>query len=200
MNKLVLMSWSDSNMAGDDWTWFITLTLRKNGTCSVGAMQTSSVGPTYRLPSKYPLRGGLQVKKAIEQLFSDDPLTSEEIDWQKILSVLLNHVPTLAKDIECVLAKDNKNQIDELEEVQLSFSQRPKLDAINEWWDKTKWTLSTLSHHIGNGMDNAKRRNLVYEFAQIYISKHGRYPNGKHVLSHNLTVHFPDYQPEDRKL
>ena len=107
MNKLVLMSWSDSNMAGDDWTWFVTLTLRKNGTYSVGAMQTSTGSPTYRMPSIYPLRSGSQVREAIERLFLDDPLASEEIDWQAVSLALSKHVPRLARELEESFAAKN---------------------------------------------------------------------------------------------
>ena len=88
MKKITLLSWSDSNIARDYWTWFINLTIRKDGTYSVGATQTSNDYPTLRLPSIYPLRKGRQVRDAIEEIFSNDSFASEEVDRDGILSVL----------------------------------------------------------------------------------------------------------------
>ena len=101
MKKLALKSWSDSNMAGDDWTRFITLTIRKDGTFSVGATQTSVDAPTYRLPSIYPLRNGRQVRAALEQIFSHDAfLSNDAIDWEEIDHVISQHLLKLASEIK----------------------------------------------------------------------------------------------------
>lgn len=189
MIKIALMSWSDSNMAGDDWTWFITLTVRKNGTYSVGAMQTSSGGPTYRLPSIYPLRRGRQVREAVEQIFLDDPLASEEVDWQEIISVLSKHVPELAREIETSFSEDEIAQ----EEIDSQYDEQEKLKApINDWVDKAKWPLSPLSHYIGKGMDNARRRKIVFDFVYNYWFEHGCLPIASHTLHQDFTVQFPD--------
>jgi hypothetical protein len=190
MEKLVLMSWSDSNMAGDDWTWFITLNLRKNGSYSVGAMQTSTQGPTYRLPRIYPLRTGSQVRVAIEQLFLDDPLAGEEIDWQKIITVLSKHVPELGREIEKTFNEDESNE----EEIDLQFEENEEEHhtPISDWVGKAKWPLSPLSHHIGNPMDNARRRKLVFEFVHDYFTKNGRLPTGIHRLHHEFLMQFPE--------
>jgi hypothetical protein len=106
MKKLVLMSWSESNMSGDYWKWFITLTIRKDGSFSAGAMQTCSDGPTYRLPSIYPLRRGQQVRAAIETIFKDENLSSENIDWDEICSVLSTDAPKLAIEIKDTFTRE----------------------------------------------------------------------------------------------
>jgi hypothetical protein len=189
MEKLVLMSWSDSNMAGDDWTWFITLNLCKNGTYSVGAMQTSTQGPTYRLPRIYPLRRGSQVRTAIKQLFLDDPLAGEEIDWHKIIAVLSKHVPELGREVEETFNEDEINE----EEIDREFDENEEHNTlIYDWVGKAKWPLSSLSHHIGNSMDNTRRRKLVFEFVHDYLLKNGRLPMGIHRLHHEFIMQFPE--------
>jgi len=189
MKRLSLMSWSDSNMAGDDWTWFITLTVRKNGTYSIGAMQTAVDGPTFRLPSIYPLRKGRQVREAIEQLFLDDPLSVEEIDWSEIIDVLTNHVPKLAHEIEQSFIEDSIAE----EASEREYEAQKKLDApINDWVDQARWPLSPMSHHIGNQMDNAKRRKRVFDYVRDYCAKHSRFPAGSHTLHQDFSVQFPE--------
>ncbi len=195
MKKITLLSWSDSNMAGDDWTWFINLTLRKDGTYSVGATQTSTDYPTFRLPSIYPLRNGRQVREAIEEIFSNDNLASEEVDWNVILSILTQHAPHLAHEIE--LSYEDDQAAEELAE--LHYLEQEILRAPTySWMDLAKWTPSPWSHYILRGMDNAKRRNAVLEFIEGYRATHGCMPTGTHTLRPDLSVQFP--QTEKPKL
>lgn len=189
MKKIALMSWSDSNMAGDSWTWFIALTFRKDGTYSVSATQTSIGAPTYRLPGIYPLRKGRQVKEAIEKLFLDDSLSTEEIDWDGINAVLLQHSPKLAAEIKETFKEDVL-----LEKVQEKKAAKKKRDQkpIDDWVAKAIWPRSNFSHHIANGMDNYKRKKAVFEFVQGYYSEHNRLPTGLHLLGENFSVQFPE--------
>ena len=177
MKKLSLMSWSDSNMAGDCWTWLITLTIRKNDSYSVSAIQTAVDALTYRLPAIYPLRKGRQVREAIE------------IDWQGVITVLTKHVPELAQEIAQSFIEDEI--ADEASE--LEYEAQEKLNApINDWVARAKWPLSPMSHHIGNQMDNAKRRKWVFEYVRDYLSKHDRFPAGSHTLHLDFKVQFPE--------
>lgn len=188
MKKITLLSWSDSNIVGDYWTWFIYLTIRKDGTYSVGAAQTSIDYRTFRLPSIYPLRKGRQVRDAIEEIFSNDNLASEEVDWNGILSVLNQHVPHLANEIELSYKED---QVAE-EHAELQYLELERLKAPTySWMDQAKWTPSPWSHYILRGMDNAKRRKAVLEFIEGYRATHGRMPTGTHTLWPDLSVQFP---------
>jgi hypothetical protein len=189
MKKLSLMSWSDSNMARDEWTWFITLTVRKNGTYSIGAMQTAVDGPTFRLPSIYPLRTGRQVRDAIEQLFLNDPLAGEEIDWQGIIEGLTEHVPELSHEIEQSFIEDSIAEAAS----ERQYEEQEKLDApINDWVDQARWPLSPMSHSFGNQVDNAKRRKWVFDYVRNYYTKHGRLPASNHTLHQDFRVQFPE--------
>jgi hypothetical protein len=157
---------------------FRSASTRKDGTYSVGAMQTSSGGPTYRLPSIYPLRRGRQVREAVEQIFLDDPLASEEVDWQKIISVLSKHVPELAREIEKSFSEDEIAE----EEIDSQYDEQEKLKApINDWVDNAKWPLSPLS-----------RRKIVFDFVYKYWFEHGCLPIASHTLHQDFTVQFPD--------
>ena len=190
MKKLALKSWSDSNMAGDDWTWFITLTIRKDGTFSVGATQTSVDAPTYKLPSIYPLRNGRQVRQALEKIFAHDAfLGGEEINWNEIDRVLSQHAPKLAAEIKETFAEDIR-----LEEEQQTISAEKSLKEmpINDWVNQANWERSKFSHHIGQQMDNYRRRKNVFNYVQSYFSKHDRFPTGTHVLSEDHKVQFPE--------
>lgn len=182
MRKLVLMSWYDSNIVGDEWRWFITLSIRKNGTFSVGATQTCIDSPTFRLPSIYPLKHGRQVRDAINNIFSDDHLAFEEINWQNILEILQKELPELALEIEQAFIEDEKAE-----------KEQEKLDKhIYAWINRSKWSRSNLSHHIGNVMDNARRQKEIFDYTLSYKQLHGKLPIGKHVLQDNFTIDFPE--------
>jgi len=190
MKKLVLKSWSDSNMAGDDWTWFITLTVRKDGTFSVGATQTSVDAPTYRLPSIYPLRNGRQVRAAFEQIFSHDAfLGNDAIDWEEIHHVISQHAPKLASEIKETFAEDIRF---EEQQAQQSLAKSLNEQPINDWVEKATWERSKFSHFIAHQMDNHRRRERIFTYAQNFCSKHGHFPTGIHVLGEDLKVQFPE--------
>ena len=190
MERLVLKSWSDSNMAGDDWTWFITLTIRKDGTFSVGATQTSVDAPTYRLPSIYPLRNGRQVRAAFEQIFSHDAfLGNDAIDWEEIDHVISQHAPKLASEIKETFAEDIRFQE---QQAQQSLAKSLKDQPINDWVKKATWERSKFSHFIAHQMDNHRRRERIFTYAQNFCSKHGHFPTGIHVLGEDLKVQFPE--------
>jgi hypothetical protein len=190
MKKLVLKSWSDSNMAGDDWTWFITLTIRKDGAFSVGATQTSIDAPTHRLPSIYPLRKGRQVREALEQIFAHDAfLGNEAIDWEEIDHVISQHLPKLASEIKETFAEDIRF---EEQQAQQFLAKTLKEQPINDWVKKATWERSKFSHFIAHQMDNHRRRERVFTYAQNYCSKHGHFPTGIHVLGEDLKVQFPE--------
>jgi len=190
MEKLVLKSWSDSNMAGDGWTWFITLTIRKDGSYSVGATQTAVDEPTYRLPSIYPLRKGRQVREALEQIFSHDALCgNQEIDWDAIHSVLSQYAPKLASEIKDTFAEDIR-----LEEEQERITEEKDLNEkqLNDWVDQATWERSKFSHFIAHQKDSYKRSRAVFSYAQNYYTEQGRFPRGEHVLYEGLIVQFPN--------
>jgi hypothetical protein len=190
MEKLVLKSWSDSNMAGDGWTWFITLTIRKDGSYSVGATHIAADEPTYRLPSIYPLRKGRQVREAIEQIFTNDALSGNyEIDWDAIHSVLSQHTPKLASEIKASFTEDIRL---EEEQVRISAEKDLKEKPLNDWVNQATWERSKFSHFIAHQKDSYKRSRAVFSYAQNYYTEQGRFPTGQHVLYEGLTVQFPN--------
>lgn len=183
------MKWSDSNMAGDGWTWFITLTIRKDGTYSVGATQTSTDGPTYKLPSIYPLRSGRHVRDALEEIFQEDPLSVEEINWEAIQDVLAQHVPKLAEEVAQAFDDD---RIAEEEAERQAEEQAKKEKPIYEWIEKSSWPRSNLSNVMGRGMENARRQKYVFSYTQNYYETHGKFPTGTHTLTDSFVIQFPD--------
>ena len=188
MEKVALMSWSDSNMAGDYWKWFITLTIRKNGTYSVGATQTSVDSPTYRLPSIYPLRNGRQVREALEELFHHDALCNDELNWDEINSVLSKHAPEIVKGIKETFSEEIRLVIDEERK---SKDKEHNEKHITDWVNQATWEKSNISHHIARQMDIGKRKIAVTDYVRNYYLIWGRFPTGTHSLSKELIVNFP---------
>lgn len=188
MKQIVLMSWSDSNIAGDYWKWTITLTVRKNGSYSIGAVKECEDSPRYRLPSIYPLSGGRQVRAAIESLFVDDSLCNEEINWDQIINAVSAHEPTLGVEIQKSFLIDILEQGKEEREFEENKSREKTID---NWVNKAKWSTSDFSHYLAKGMENHKRRQAVFKFVNDYYSKNNRFPTGEYMLSENFRVQFP---------
>jgi len=183
------MSWSDSNIAGDYWKWSVYLTIRKDGTYSVGAAQTCSDGPSHRLPSIYPLRNGRQVRDAVEEIFLDDNLSSEDIDWEQIASALSGHAPKLAEQLKNTFAED---LILEREEEERAAELELKEKPINDWAMRAIWPRNDFGPYLLRGMNNYRKGRAVFEFVQRYYTSHGEFPTGTHKLSETFTVKFPD--------
>ena len=122
MTKICLLEWSDSNMAGDDWSWQITLTFRKDKTYSVGAKQFIKGPYANTVPSIYPLRNGKEIKEAIETIFQDVNLSSAYFEWHEIISAISCESPKLAMEIEeCLKPVVTKN--DEISTANTSLAQ-----------------------------------------------------------------------------
>jgi len=190
MNKISLLSWSDSNMAGYEWTWFVTLTIKKNKSFSVGAFQTSADSPTYRLPSIYPLKTGRQVRDAIEKIFGDDNLSEHTIDWDEIISTICIHVPHLASEIQASFEDD---EIKEAEE-EKRLEEKELLDKpINDWISQTNWPRSKLrdAYGMGAGRENSLRKAYIFTYTKAYLAEHGHLPTGLHRISETFEVTFP---------
>jgi hypothetical protein len=191
MIKISLLFWSDSNIAGDYWTWFVTLTIRKNKTFSVGAFQTSAEYPTYKLPSIYPLKSGRQVRVAIEKIFSDDNLSEQMIDWDEIVSTISKHVPQLASEIHASFEEDAINE--SVEEKRLE--EKELIDKpINDWISQSSWPRSTLrdAYGMGAGRANSARKKIIVTHIKTYLSEHGHLPSGQHKINDSFEVTFPE--------
>ena len=86
-------------MAGDDWSWQITLTFRKDKTYSVKAKQFIKGPYANTVPSIYPLRNGKEIKEAIETIFQDVNLSDLYFEWHEIISVISHESPKLALEV-----------------------------------------------------------------------------------------------------
>jgi len=86
-------------MAGDDWSWKITLTFRKDKTYSVGAKQFIKGPYANTIPSIYPLRNGKEIKEAIETIFQDVNLSDSYFEWHEIISAISYESPKLALEV-----------------------------------------------------------------------------------------------------
>lgn len=98
-----LMTWHDSNMAGDDWTWRVFVTRRANGSYSVGARQDGGMAGSFRLRGRYGLRSGKGLLDAIEALFMHDVLQAESPDWGAIVRNARRFDPALGQLLQQAL-------------------------------------------------------------------------------------------------
>ena len=101
---MTLMSWDDSNMAGDRWTWNVFIRRRSDGTFSVGARQRGNIeGGGHRIGGNYRLRSGEQVLSAIENLFMHEVLQNEEPNWTTIIRSARKFDASLARVLKHAL-------------------------------------------------------------------------------------------------
>jgi hypothetical protein len=93
-----LMTWSDCNLAGDEWVWRVFVTRRGDGSYSVGARQVSESGEGgHRVRGSYRLRRGERILRALEDLFMHEVLQGEEPDWAAILRNARRFDPVLGR-------------------------------------------------------------------------------------------------------
>lgn len=129
------------------------------------------------------------MREAIEEIFEDDSLSCEEINWDEIQQVLAMHTPSLAQEIGQTFVEDNIIE----KEQERQEEERKRLEkSINEWVNKANWPRSTFSHSITNAMDNARIRKIVFTYVQSYFAIHGLLPMGRHALTESFSVQFPE--------
>ena len=102
-------------MAGDDWSWRITLTFRKDKTFSVGAKQFVKKPPANRVPSIFLLKNGKEVKEAIETIFQDDNLINAYFEWHEIISAISHVSPKLALEVKESIQPESSLVLDDEE-------------------------------------------------------------------------------------
>ncbi|GAB3761801.1 hypothetical protein GCM10028796_12550 [Ramlibacter monticola] len=112
------MDWRDSNMAGDMWTWKISLTRAADGSFELNALQKSMTGEDdYEIDGGEGLRGGEAVLGAIRDLFLDDMLQDcyEDVHWKSIFKAVRALSAPLAKEMAAALANEEGEDEDEEE-------------------------------------------------------------------------------------
>lgn len=103
MQKISLMKWRDSNIAGDDWVINIVLTQRKNKLFSVRAIQVAEEPPVYKTPLIYPIKNGYDLMTSIKKVFQDDLISHISINWKEILENLNESYPNLRNELVIAL-------------------------------------------------------------------------------------------------
>jgi hypothetical protein len=107
MRRTTVMSWDDSNFSGNEWTWEIFVTARKDGTFSAGARQKTNALPGFRVRGSYRLKTGAQLKTAIEELFTDDVLEGQPTpDWTEIVRNLRKLDGRIANQVQAALDQE----------------------------------------------------------------------------------------------
>jgi hypothetical protein len=180
-----ILAWSDSNIAGSEWRWSIYLTERKDKTFSLGAKLAILDDPGYRIPVIYPLRNGAQLKKAIEDLYTDDQLSIEGINWNFLIKNIKRSYPRLAEQIrQAFIDEAEAERREEAEHEAQELRDRP----VDDWVALAEWPRSTLFGFggMGHSIDNGRRRVAVRQYAKNYLAEHGELPAGVHVVDDSV--------------
>jgi len=178
MNKICLMQWSDSNIAGYEWSWKVTLTFLKNKKFSIGAKQTTREPPTFFLPSIYPLNNGKEVKEAIEILFKDDNLSDVEIDWDSIITVIRKHALNLADEInQCLRSEITRETEFEINEQRKRVEDRP----IYDWVDRAILEKG-VERRDPWGIERSRKKLAALQYVRSYLNENGIFPTGNHQI------------------
>jgi hypothetical protein len=186
MKKLVIQSFSDSNIAGYDWVINVVLTQRKNGYFSLRATQISDEPVIYKTPLIYPIKNGSQLRLAIDEVFQDDLISHLAINWEEIIKNLEKYYPDLSNQLYTDIHELKRK---ELEEELLEEEEKLKNKPLNDWINKSSWTKSTRRDPLGMGagIENSRRRIAVFQYAQRYLETNNSLPIGRHSI--NESVH-----------
>jgi|GEM_PF-6373425 len=85
MTEVLLQTWFDSNMAGDEWRWEVYAT--SNGThWSIKARQVDeNTGQVYRVRGAYRLKSARGIVAGLDRVFHNDMLGDVGIVWDCIV-------------------------------------------------------------------------------------------------------------------
>lgn len=85
MKKLILQTFSSSNMAGYNYVTNVVMTERRNGYFSLRAIQVSDEPRIYKTPRIYPIKNASELWLAIEAVFKHDLMSDIAINWETII-------------------------------------------------------------------------------------------------------------------
>lgn len=179
MNSLILQSWRDSNMAGDEWVWSIVAKQRSDKSWSIGAQQfDQQTGKSYRLKGVYRLRSGLQIKEALEKMFCYEEFSRIDIDWEGILKAIKKEDKPLGEAIAQAIADDQAEYDSEPSDEANLYSAAHSLVARSQW-PRSK---SRGGGGVGYAMQNAQLSRPIVAYALAYHAKHNEFPVGPHTV------------------
>ena len=180
LRKLVLLSWTDSNMY-ESWTWEIFLTERFDGSISTGARQFGEGIPPGRMLGTYRIRTGAALRDAVESLFASDVFQDVDWNWSSLLPKIAKFKPKLAKEITRQFQLESDEESLNTEEFERGES---LMLPVREWVNRSKWPHSTGSGAGGivSAVANARLRSGVTAYAQAYRDEHGHFPTGMHEI------------------
>lgn len=179
MNTLILQSWHDSNMAGDEWVWSILASQRADQTWSLAARQIDQLtGKSHRLKGIYRLRSGFQFKEAIERMFRHEELSEIDIDWEGIVKAITMADKLLGAAIAQAIADDQAEYDSEPSDEANLYSAAHSLVARSQW-PRSKFRGGG---GVGYAMQNTQLSRPIVTYALAYHAKHNEFPVGAHTV------------------
>jgi hypothetical protein len=191
MERIVIMSWYDSNIAGHEWVINIELSQRENNLFSLRAVQLEGKKTTYKSPVIYPIKDAKQLMAAVTNLFQNDLISHMEINWEEILMSLAIPFPRLGQNLKRLVI-DSKNDIAE-DVIQTPEKEGIENTPLNEWLSKATWPKSSIRDPFGIGamVENSRRRTAVFQYLKNFYEQTGTFPTGRHLI--NESVPANDY-------
>jgi len=188
MERIVIMAWHDSNMAGYEWVINIELSQRENNLFSLRAVQLEGKKTTYKTPFIYPIKDAKQLMAAVTKLFQNDLISHMEINWEEILMSLAIPFPRLVEDLKG-LVNDFKKDIAK-EAIQIPEQEDIENTPLNEWLSKAKWQKSSIRDpfSLGAMVENSRRRLAVFQYLKNFYEQTGTFPIGRHLINESVPV------------
>lgn len=179
MKSVILQCWSGANMAGDEWVWSIVANQRADQTWSIGARQVDQLtGKSYRLKGVYRLRTALQIKEAIERMFSHEVFSEIDPNWEGITKSLSTADNRLGAGLAKAVADEETEENAEPSEEVKHYMAAVGLVARSQWPRST----SRGCGGMGYAMQNAKLSKPIVQYALAYYATHKKFPIGRHAV------------------
>ena len=199
MERIVIMSWHDSNIAGYEWVIDIELSQRTNNIFSLRALQIEAKKIIYKSPIIYPINNGNDLMNALIKLFQNDLISEMKINWNEIMIRLAIPFPSLCRELTELVIKFQNEKKEKSKDINNTDVFTDK--SLNDWLGKAKWPRSTIRDPLGLGalVENSRRKKAVYQYLESYFSQTKSLPIGKHLINESISENGYESIPKNFK-
>ena len=172
--RSVILEFSDSNMAGYEWSWIFFINRTADHRFTASGVQTATEGPILRIPARRGLRDGAEIYAALAELVSEAGYELADYDLQEVAKKVGQVDPTLVSDFlngETIIEERDEELARRSEEARKTLLQ-PFRKCIDEYVTQFN---DTPGRPYGPSARIAAKR-----FIEEYVIKHGSLPEGVH--------------------
>jgi hypothetical protein len=170
---VAILHFSDSNMAGYEWTWTFYLNRTANGRFTVSCKQMVTEESALRVPARKGLRDGADVYGALEEVVSEAGYCLDDFDAGPIASEVKKVDPSLVDQF--LRGPEILEQRQEKENEVRAAERERKLLPFRNVIDEYVVCFSDIPSKYGPSQREAAKR-----FIEDYALDHGMLPDGVH--------------------